>query len=109
MGNLRRTAVDCRPEFRSIRPERIVSRPRPPTGYQTNERNRRVSDGKYAIANRQELPLSGHSRWERATARVGSFETFAVSRSGPRPPRDDGQIGTSLGRAGALHDVECCD
>src|SRR6516225_9730771 len=30
-------------------------------------------------------------------------------RSGRRPPRDDDQIGTSVGRAGALHDVECRD
>jgi hypothetical protein len=30
-------------------------------------------------------------------------------RSGPRSPRDDGQIGTSLRRTGALHDVECRD
>src|SRR6266404_6738523 len=43
MENLRRTAVDCRLEFRSIRPERLVSRPRPPTGYQTNDRNRRIT------------------------------------------------------------------
>src|SRR6516165_1952314 len=30
-------------------------------------------------------------------------------RLGLRPPSDDGQIGTSLGGAGALHDVERCD
>ena len=29
--------------------------------------------------------------------------------SGARAPRDYGQIGTSLHRAGAMHDVECCD
>ena len=31
--------------------------------------------------------------------------TFALS--GPRAPRDDGQIGTSLRLTGALHDVKC--
>ena len=40
---------------------------------------------------------------------MGGFETFALSRSGPWPPRDDGQIGTSICRAGALHDVKCRD
>jgi hypothetical protein len=40
----------------------------------------------------------------------GGFETFALSwGSGPRAPRDDGQVGTSLRLTGALHDVECRD
>ena len=40
---------------------------------------------------------------------MGGFETARCLRSGPRLPRDDGQIGTSVGRAGAVHDVECRD
>src|SRR6516162_6192976 len=32
-----------------------------------------------------------------------------IRGSDPRPPRDNGQIGTSAYRAGALHDVECRD
>src|SRR5215469_1180182 len=37
----------------------------------------------------------------------GPLKTFALS--GARAPRDHGQIGTSLHRTGAMHDVECCD
>src|SRR6516162_9517946 len=58
--------------------------------------------------------LARHDR--RRTDRAGNWrswvalETFALSlRSELRPPRDDGQIGTSLGGAGALHNVERCD
>ena len=53
------------------------------------------------------LGLSAKARGEIAHG------TFAVSSGislvGPRHPRDDGQIGTSVGSAGALHDVECRD
>src|SRR6516225_7917371 len=44
---------------------------------------------------------------------IAPKETFAISSGiglvGLRPPRDDGQIRTSVGRAGALRDVECRD
>src|SRR5262249_31309928 len=38
-----------------------------------------------------------------------SSDRAVFRRSGLRLPRDDGQIGTSVFRAGALHDVECRD
>ena len=40
---------------------------------------------------------------------VGGCETARCLRSGLGVPRDDGQIGTSVGSAGSLHDVECRD
>jgi hypothetical protein len=50
------------------------------------------------------LPRSGHPR---PMAGSGGFLSLRVVRaSDPRAPRDDSQIGTSLGRTDALHDVE---
>src|SRR6516165_10195652 len=57
--------------------------------------------------------LARHDR--RRTDRAGNWRSWVALRpsrclrSGLRPPRDDGEIGTSLGGAGALHDVERSD
>src|SRR5438128_1389266 len=89
MENLRRTAVDCRSEFRSIRPERLVSRPRPPTGYQTNDRNRRK--GVNGEADR-ERPLPSPSEpfrslTERSTALAQSHQFEHMLGMSARPHR----------------------
>ena len=54
------------------------------------------------------MPHTCRSRYPPGSAQLGGFETFALSGDQtPGPPRDDGQIGTSLRRTAALHDVEC--
>src|SRR5215472_8635053 len=55
------------------------------------------------------MPLKRPSRSARELDQLSDFEASRCLRSAPRPPRDDGQIGTSVGSAGVLHDVECRD
>src|SRR5262244_1904341 len=54
------------------------------------------------------MPLRRPSRSARELAPCVASRPRCL-RSDPRAPRDNGQIGTSVGRAGALHDVECGD
>ena len=48
----------------------------------------------------------GRDEGPESTLKRPSGSARELALVGPRPPRDDGQIGMSVGSAGALHDVE---
>ena len=54
-------------------------------------------------------PTAAPQPWRRERVLMPFKRPSRCLRSGPRPSRDDGQIGTGVCRAGALHDIECRD